>query len=355
MIDNKIPVIICLSDTISGAVSWALRLREELRNHPKYKILLLGRDVESLNQEFDLTLSEKDSNKYSAYFLLKQFPRAIVAPNWLWNLFPTCERLNLRGRKIACIGFCRSDSEEEYYANLVKYESFISHFIAVSPECGLELRKRLVHRADEISVLPTGIFVPENFVRSYSSQPIRIVYGGRIEQRQKRVMDFVPLVKLLLACKINFVFSIAGDGSYLLPLMQKMRICKHAGRVRFFGRLSYEEMNEVWKEHDVFVQMSDFEGTSNSMLEAMSQGTVPIVATASSGVRGIINHQRNGFMFPVGDINSFASTIGFLAERNELLSEIGKQANQTVKQFSMKLYIERFIDILDKIVHSSHL
>jgi glycosyltransferase involved in cell wall biosynthesis len=355
MIDDRIPIVICLSDTISGAVSWALRLREEFRNHPKYKVLLLGRDVEALNQEFDLILSEKESNKYSAYFLLKQFPRAIVAPNWLWNLFPTCAKLNSKGRKIACIGFCRSDSEEEYYANLVKYESFIYHFIAVSPECGLELRQRLVHRVNEISVLPTGVFTPENLVRSYSSQPIRIIYGGRIEQRQKRVMDFVPLVKLLLAHRINFIFSIVGDGSYLLPLMQAMRVCKHAGRVRFFGRLSYEEMNEVWREHDVFIQMSDFEGTSNSMLEAMSQGTVPIVATASSGVRGIINHQRNGFMFPVGDINSFASTIGLLAEQNELLSGMGKHANQTAQQFSMALYIEKFIDILDKIVYSAHL
>lgn len=352
MSENKIPVIICLSNTISGAVSWAFRLKYEFRNHPNYKIILLGRDVESEDHEYDLVLSIKGSNRYSAYDLLKKFSNAIIVPNWLWNLYPICAKLKSKGKNISCIGFCRSDNEYEYYNNLVKNEAFISHFVAVSPECGSALLKRIPHRVNDISILPSGVFVPHILTRSYNTQPIRIVYGGRLEQRQKRVMDFVPLVKIMLANKINFIFSIAGDGSYLLPLMEAMRKCKHAGRVRFFGRLSSIEMIDVWREHDIFIQMSDFEGTSNSMLESMSQGTVPLVTTASSGINGIIEHQINGFTFPIGDVESMAETINFLANQPQLLQKVGEEAYQKAKLFSMDSYAQKFTSILDKLVQN---
>src|SRR5690606_40887156 len=64
---------------------------------------------------------------------------------------------------------------------------------------------------------------------------------------------------------------------------------------------------------DVFIQCSDFEGTSNSMLESMAQGTIPVVTQTESGLAGIITPGANGFLVQVGDMEAMAEVLCSLA------------------------------------------
>jgi glycosyltransferase involved in cell wall biosynthesis len=51
---------------------------------------------------------------------------------------------------------------------------------------------------------------------------------------------------------------------------------------------------------DLFVQSSDYEGTSNAILEAMAMET-PIVATEAGGTREQIEHEVHGCIVRCGD------------------------------------------------------
>jgi glycosyltransferase involved in cell wall biosynthesis len=277
--------------------------------------------------------------------LVGRLAPAIVLPNFVWELFQV--GLN---PQIFCIGMCHSDNDDEYYRPLSWYEPCITKFIAVSVECGQRLSARVPFRTQDITTLPYGVCVPPALHRDYQCVPLRIVYAGRVTQRQKRVWDFIPLVDCLVKARVPFVFDIIGDGDAFAALRKEMRDRFPAASVRFQRRIHHSEMPRIWLEHDVFVQTSDFEGTSVSMLEAMACGVVPAVTAASSGIEGVIDSGTSGFVVPVGDMAQMAQVLGRLASDQKLLASSGRAAHQTAQRYSMDLYVERFGEVLDSVV-----
>jgi glycosyltransferase involved in cell wall biosynthesis len=194
--------------------------------------------------------------------------------------------------------------------------------------------------------------VPRELNREYRTEPLRIISAGRLTQPQKRVGDFVRLVEYLLREQVQFVFDIVGDGEELAPLQHAMQRWFPTARVRFHGRLPHEVVDGMWSAADVFVQTSDFEGTSVSMLEAMAHGVVPVVTAASSGVAGVIEHARNGYVVTVGDMGAMAHVIATLAKDQQLLAAAGRAAHASAQAYSMEVYCDQFVQVLDRIVRT---
>ncbi|MBP8128457.1 MAG: glycosyltransferase family 4 protein [Candidatus Hydrogenedentes bacterium] len=342
---RRIPVLIALGDFASGVVSWGFRLRDAFAVHPRYEILLVNCRVTGNNiGRFDVAAP---SDAAVRAVCADRAP-AVVVPNFVWDIFPIAAELAETGAELRTIGFCRADSEEEYYAPLAWFDPVIAQFVAVSPECGRRLGERLPHRAGDITVLPTGVWVPERLERVWSARPIRLVYGGRIVQQQKRVMDFVPLAEKLLERRVDFVFDIIGAGRQLAELRTALEQVPHGGRVRLLDRVPPEAMPRVWAEHDIFIQTSDFEGTSNSMLESMACGTVPVITRTESGVAGVIEENANGMLVPIGEMDVMADVIAALAQQPERIAVMGRAAHETARLYSMESYVARFSEVLDR-------
>jgi len=284
----------------------------------------------------------------SAIQLVRQHAPAILVPNYVWSLY-------LAGLEhgIRCVGMCHADSVVEYYRPLSWYEPVVSKFIAVSKECTERLSQCVSNRTDDIETLPYGIHVPPSLERDYQSRPLRLVYAGRVTQPQKRVWDFLPLVENLLKLRVPFTFDIVGEGDEFEPLQQVMQARVPAADVYFHPRVPQSEMARIWSGHDIFVQVSEFEGTSVSMLEAMAQGTVPVVTAASSGITGVISHGENGYVVPVGDMAAMANTMRQLADDASLLPSAGRCAHHTAQAFAMEQYNEKFVRVLDEVADFS--
>jgi glycosyltransferase involved in cell wall biosynthesis len=342
-VPRKIPVIIGSVDVISGVTSWAFQLKEAFQGHDRYELLLLNIKTMKSSRGFDLSAP----NFTAAYQILDELAPALVIPNDIWTLFPA--GLN---PKVRCIGICHADSEVEYYAPLRWYEPLIAKFIGVSPECTRKLEYHLPKRVEDITTLVYGISVPAALKRSYQVNPVRLVYGGRVVQQQKRVFDFVSLVENLLELQVDFVLDIVGAGPDLAALKEMMSGVAQPGRIHFFDRQPPEVMPNIWLNHDIFVQVSEFEGTSVSMLEAMAQGTVPVVTETESGAASVITHGENGFLAPIGNMQAMAQIIADLASKPVNLQAIGQAAFNQVKQYSMPTYVETFSAVLDQALAS---
>ncbi|MBX3179370.1 MAG: glycosyltransferase family 4 protein [Candidatus Hydrogenedentes bacterium] len=341
---EKIPVIIAVGDFASGVTSWALRLREAFEAHPRYRILLMNcTDTRNRIADFDLHAA----SARRARELLAAFDTAIVVPNFVWDLIPICVEINATGKQLRCIGYCRADSEPEYYAPLRWYAPAFAQFATVSPACTRALAERLDRDPASIHTLPAGVHVPEMLDRAWQTAPIRLAYGGRIVQEQKRVMDFVPLVAALEARGVDFRFDIAGVGPQRDELERSIAGVDTAGRVRFHPRRKPPEMPAFWADHDVFVQVSDFEGTSNSMLESMAAGVVPVLTRTASGVDGIVAHGENGFLAPPGDMDALADAIAQLASDPARLARMGAAAHAAVRPCAMPRHVELFAAMLN--------
>ena len=341
---QTIPVIIAVGDFASGVTSWALRVREAFSGRTDYAILLMNcTDTRNRIGHFD----HQATSAAEARTVLAGYPEAIVIPNFVWDLFPVCAALNSEGHRLRCIGFCRADSAEEYYAPLRWYAPMVAQFAAVSPACTAALAQHLDLPPEAIHTLPTGVHVPPALERNWQTDPIRIAYGGRIVQAQKRVLDFVPLVEALRARDVDFRFDIAGAGQQLDELKGAMAAADREKRVQFVPRMKPEAMPAFWAVHDVFVQTSEFEGTSNSMLESMAQGAVPVLAETASGVAGIVAEGENGFLVPVGAMKAMADAIARLAGDPELLARMGAAAHEAARPYAMECYVARFTHLLD--------
>jgi len=69
-----------------------------------------------------------------------------------------------------------------------------------------------------------------------------------------------------------------------------------------------KDVEIYFKASDFFINPSLSEGLSNSMLESMACGNVPIV-NRTSGVDDVIDEGKNGFIFSIDDNNSFKNII----------------------------------------------
>ena len=117
-------------------------------------------------------------------------------------------------------------------------------------------------------------------------------------------------------------------------------------KVQLLGRLPKSEMDSFWKKQDVFVNISEYEGTSLSMLEAMAFGCVPVV-TDVSGAKEFIVDGKNGYICSVGAIDTIAEQIKVLAYDRGKLSVFGERCSEIIaEKCNPEKYIEYWMNYI---------
>ncbi len=93
---------------------------------------------------------------------------------------------------------------------------------------------------------------------------------------------------------------------------------------------------------DAVVVSSVREGLSNVVLEAMVGGR-PVIATNAGGNVELIEHERTGLLFNVGDDEALASAIRLLAVDNALRDYLGMQGRlRAERQFSVPAMVHAY-------------
>lgn len=167
------------------------------------------------------------------------------------------------------------------------------------------------------------------------TEPLRIGYAGRIVKQAKRADLLVELVESLERNGMDYTLQIAGEGECLEMIRQYVVDNNLQDKVHLTGRLPKSGMDSFWKNQDVFVNVSEYEGTSLSMLEAMGYGCVPVV-TDVSGAREFIEDRqtgyKNGYIRAVGDMDGIAECIIELSCNRELLKTYGDRCRRIVQE-----------------------
>jgi len=101
---------------------------------------------------------------------------------------------------------------------------------------------------------------------------------------------------------------ITGDG----PERTRLEALAHerglALRVRFFGRVTAEDLATLYRQASVYVSMVPTDGVSMSLLEAMSSGLIPIVVDNEPN-RQWLDGRSDGRLVPAGDVAALASAL----------------------------------------------
>lgn len=342
------PIIIWHTEgtAISGLFSWMHRLKTTL---PAAGVTLELASMEIQPFRFkqvadvDTFYQHRIRTGLELVAFLKRNRHAVHLINHAFDYVTLAHQLNpTLLAQCRLVGICHTD-QEYYYQNLQTVDRHLSGLIAVSPFCAKKLGRMLPHRAGTIPVLPDWdmpIPPPRHNVPP-ADTPLRLIFNGRLLQVQKRVLDIPPLLDALRRREVPATLTIAGDGPDL-PILQQALRRQTAIPVHLAGALPPWEMEPLLDEHDIFLQLSEFEGASVSLMEGMLHSLVPVVTAIDSGTELLVDG-KNARLAPVGDAEAMAEHLANLHQHREQLPILAQAAYETATRHLRELnYPEKF-------------
>ncbi len=160
----------------------------------------------------------------------------------------------------------------------------------------------------------------------FSQRATRFIAAGRLSKQK----NFPLLIKAFAkACKEHSGITLdiygKGDDAYVAELQALIEGLGVNNRIHLCGRT--DDMHGALMEHDAFVMSSDYEGMPNALAEAMAVGLVCISTDCRTGPRDLIKNGENGFLVPVGDVDTMADSIKAVADLDaETIKRIGVEA-----------------------------
>jgi glycosyltransferase involved in cell wall biosynthesis len=170
---------------------------------------------------------------------------------------------------------------------------------------------------------------------------------GRLEP----VKDQVTLLyafKIILQQFPNSKLVITGDGSLASVLKNTAASLRISNSVLFLGLR--DDILELLGTMDIFVLPSISEGTSCTLLEAMSCG-LPVVATNVGGNPELVLDNETGVLVPKQDSKKLSHAIITLLTNSDLRTKMSLSGRERIVQ-GFSLY--KMIDNLKNLYNSLH-
>lgn len=205
-----------------------------------------------------------------------------------------------------------------------------SVFLAVSTE----ILQRFEAFAPRSGHLPSGVDFDGWSARVgvRRPEPHRLLFVGRLAEKKGLEVLFRALVGVEKA-----TLRVAGDGPSRRGLESLADQLDLSERIQFLGRCDRARIAEEYRTASCIVIPSvvasdgDREGTPNVLGEAAASG-VPIVASATGGIRDLVVHDVHALLSPAGDFEGLANNLRRLLEDESLAGRIAQAARSTLRE-----------------------
>ena len=199
------------------------------------------------------------------------------------------------------------------------------------------------------AVIPNPIFVTDEIPDiPFDQREKTVVSVGRLDNEQKRYDIMLDAFQLFSHKHPEYVLKLYGRGTDETRIKAWADEKNLSTKVRFMG-LSTRPMQDIAKD-GIFLITSDYEGISNSLLEAMAVG-LPCVSTdhTPGGARLLIRDHENGLLAPVGDAQGLANAMCEFAENAELARKCAENAKDVLSRFAPDKIIDMWETYIRKI------
>jgi glycosyltransferase involved in cell wall biosynthesis len=166
---------------------------------------------------------------------------------------------------------------------------------------------------------------------------------------KKRLQDWLDVAAQIASRRKDVTFLLVGHGPEEATLKAKVQALGLTERVRMPG--FRPDGRRVLGLMDVYLMCSAFEGLPIALLEAMALGK-PVVATAVGGIPEVVQNGFEGFLAPVGAVETLAShSLALLADSHSR-QEMGHcGAEKVARDFHCKdrvRFMEQlYLDVLE--------
>ncbi len=216
--------------------------------------------------------------------------------------------------------------------------------IALTPKAQNRLKKR--YPGKRVEWVSNGIPL-EEFKPTYKkSEKPTVLYVGRL-MAEKNVDTLIKAMKIVQEKTNDAKLIIRGDG-YLKKELTKLSRDEGV-YVDFLPRLSHEELCKLYDSSWVLVLPSHSEPEGLTVLEAMAMGTPVVVSKSADISHHMIIEGYNGYTFQTKSPEDLANKIMKITENMENVLEMGKNAREFVKRYSVKESVRKILKIYEDI------
>lgn len=157
---------------------------------------------------------------------------------------------------------------------------------------------------------------------------IDLIFVGRLVV-VKQVEQFIACAAAVARLIPSMRACVVGEG----PLMKDLKACVeelgYAGHIEFLGKRT--DIERLLTRSKVFVLTSKSEGLSIALAEAMSVGTVPVVADIGE-LGDLVSDGVNGYLITPNQIDEYKDRIVSLLQDERLWKELSHEARETARR-----------------------
>jgi len=349
--ENKHDVtVICLSDNKvtdneDYKVKRILRNQNLLNRWIKtiFTIIKNGRNVDCLFVN-GLPMESYIAN----LFLRKKLVRKIVG-DWAWE----------RGRNKGLI----DESFDEFQVNSHNLHLEIAKFsrgwtatkadIVITPSKHLsKVVENWGVQPDKLMIIYNGTKIINDDILKTNQETINLITVGRLAP-WKNIDTIIESVNLLKQYDIKFKLFIVGSGPLESELKKLVSDLNLSSEVNFTGQKKYTELTEYYKNSNIYIQASGYEGLPHVLLEAINYD-LSIISTPIGGSNEILQDGENGYVLDLEkgkkpNIENLKNIILETINKKELTENKKKNAKKLLKTiFDESNNFPKYLEILTK-------
>lgn len=186
--------------------------------------------------------------------------------------------------------------------------------------------------------------------------PVKAFDSSKSKQREKIILNVGRLVTekgqfylLDMMAKANlndWKLVVLGDGFLRNDLENRIKALNIGDKVELLGTVS--NVDDWLFKASIFAFPSISEGFPNALVEAMAAGLPCVSFDCNAGPNEIIDHEKNGYLVPVGDVETFTSYVLNLIDNPTIRKEISIEAKKIAKKLDCKNIAQHYFNFCTK-------
>lgn len=194
-----------------------------------------------------------------------------------------------------------------------------------------------------VFVIPNPVSIQKGL--SPKKEIKKLIHVGRLTPQKGQDILLKAFAKALKSAP-NWHLDLYGQGTEKENLESLTKELGLQDSVKFQGVT--KNIQQKISEASVFCFPSRFEGFPNALAEAMAL-SLPVVASDCGGNLELIEHEKNGLICPIDDVDAFAKALVRLMSQADYGEKLGNQARKSMEKFSKQAAFGKWDQVINKI------
>ncbi|MGK0377410.1 MAG: glycosyltransferase involved in cell wall biosynthesis [Patiriisocius sp.] len=174
----------------------------------------------------------------------------------------------------------------------------------------------------------------------------RLLWLSSLKYQHKRADLILPFWKKVMHELPDWEFDIVGDGEAFDDLKEQIEK-ENIPRVKMYGnQVPYEYYNRS----PIYIMTSAFEGFPNTLIEAQSYGSIPVIYDSYPICSWVVKEGKSGVLIPPFEIDTMAKEVICLANNQTRQDELMKAALENAREFDLENVGKLWVEFFDKSV-----